>query len=246
MKLFKNNQDERRPLPKIKHFLTKMVQMRGYFLTKCINDIHEDKNIKQIIRYSQETGRSMVEMLGVLAIIGVLSVGGIAGYSKAMYKQKMNKTVDIVSNILMGLNELLLKNSDEDEEISKQNAVKLGIVDKALCDASYKCTLPNGGEIQLSYGAFGITFRESNRINLCVDFLSHHWETALPINYNAISAVTYKGDHNFIYSTITDNFYNLEIKTSYTLADIKEACNNACDNDYFCYVYFYKWKKHSD
>ena len=29
-------------------------------------------------------GRSMIEMLGVLAIIGVLSVGGIAGYSKAM------------------------------------------------------------------------------------------------------------------------------------------------------------------
>ena len=29
-------------------------------------------------------GRSMIEMLGVLAIIAVLSVGGIAGYSKAM------------------------------------------------------------------------------------------------------------------------------------------------------------------
>ena len=37
------------------------------------------------------TGRSMVEMLGVLAIIGVLSVGGIAGYSKAMMKYKLNK-----------------------------------------------------------------------------------------------------------------------------------------------------------
>ena len=29
--------------------------------------------------YTQESGRSMIEMLGVLAIIGVLSVGGIAG-----------------------------------------------------------------------------------------------------------------------------------------------------------------------
>ena len=28
-----------------------------------------------------ESGRSMVEMLGVLAIIGVFSVGGIAGYT---------------------------------------------------------------------------------------------------------------------------------------------------------------------
>ena len=33
---------------------------------------------------SEQSGRSMVEMLGVLAIIGVLSVGGISGYSKAM------------------------------------------------------------------------------------------------------------------------------------------------------------------
>ena len=37
-----------------------------------------------------QSGRSMVEMLGVLAIIGVLSVGAIAGYSKAMKKHKLN------------------------------------------------------------------------------------------------------------------------------------------------------------
>ena len=38
-----------------------------------------------------QSGRSMVEMLGVLAIIGVLSVGAISGYSKAMMKYKLNK-----------------------------------------------------------------------------------------------------------------------------------------------------------
>ena len=31
-----------------------------------------------------ESGRSMVEMLGTLAIIGVLSVGGIAGYTHSL------------------------------------------------------------------------------------------------------------------------------------------------------------------
>ena len=41
-----------------------------------------------------QSGRSMVEMLGVLAIIGVLSVGAIAGYSKAMNKYRLNKMVD--------------------------------------------------------------------------------------------------------------------------------------------------------
>ena len=46
------------------------------------------------------TGRSMVEMLGVLAIIGVLSVGAIAGYSKAMMKYKLNKQAEQISWLL--------------------------------------------------------------------------------------------------------------------------------------------------
>ena len=48
----------------------------------------------------KEQGRSMVEMLGVLAIIGVLSVGAIAGYSKAMMKYKLNKQAEGVTMLL--------------------------------------------------------------------------------------------------------------------------------------------------
>ncbi len=45
-------------------------------------------------------GRSMVEMLGVLAIIGVLSVGAIAGYGKAMMKYKLNKHAEAVNMLI--------------------------------------------------------------------------------------------------------------------------------------------------
>ena len=48
---------------------------------------------------SVQSGRSMIEMLGVLAIIGVLSVGGIAGYSKAMMKYRINKTIEQITLI---------------------------------------------------------------------------------------------------------------------------------------------------
>ena len=48
---------------------------------------------------NNEIGRSMIEMLGVLAIIGVLSVGGIAGYSKAMQKYRINKTIEQITLI---------------------------------------------------------------------------------------------------------------------------------------------------
>ncbi len=47
----------------------------------------------------KEQGRSMVEMLGVLAIIGVLSIGGIAGYTMAMNRYKANQLLDIASKL---------------------------------------------------------------------------------------------------------------------------------------------------
>ena len=43
---------------------------------------------------TKESGRSMVEMLGVLAIIGVLSVGGIAGYTTAINKHRANQILN--------------------------------------------------------------------------------------------------------------------------------------------------------
>ena len=48
-----------------------------------------------------QIGRSMIEMLGVLAIIGVLSVGGLAGYSKAMHKYKVNEAVAYIWRLKM-------------------------------------------------------------------------------------------------------------------------------------------------
>ena len=50
-----------------------------------------------------QCGRSMIEMLGVLAIVGVLSVGGIAGYGKAMEKFKLTKALDDYSMLINGL-----------------------------------------------------------------------------------------------------------------------------------------------
>ena len=56
-------------------------------------------------------GRSMVEMLGVLAIIGVLSVGAIAGYSKAMMKYKMNQAADGYNHLIATVIEKIAQDS---------------------------------------------------------------------------------------------------------------------------------------
>ena len=54
--------------------------------------------MKQVLKaqtvLSTDTGRSMVEMLGTLAIVGVLSIAGIAGYRYAMDKYRANETID--------------------------------------------------------------------------------------------------------------------------------------------------------
>ncbi|MBP5615140.1 MAG: prepilin-type N-terminal cleavage/methylation domain-containing protein [Alphaproteobacteria bacterium] len=47
-----------------------------------------------------QKGRSMIEMLGVLAIIGVLSAAGLIGYQKAMMKHKANKTINQMATII--------------------------------------------------------------------------------------------------------------------------------------------------
>ena len=49
------------------------------------------------MKRTNESGRSMVEMLGVLAIIGVLSIGGIAGYTMAMNRYRANEIIDSVN-----------------------------------------------------------------------------------------------------------------------------------------------------
>ena len=78
-----------------------------------------------------ESGRSMIEMLGVLAIIGVLSVGGIAGYSKAMNKFKTNKVADNVS-MLVANTKTLYAQQNTYTGLNNENAVSMGIVPDEL------------------------------------------------------------------------------------------------------------------
>ena len=81
----------------------------------------------------RENGRSMVEMLGVLAIIGVLSVGAISGYSKAMMKYKLNKQAEAMNLLLNNAMQLRPPMPDEgtarySELLSKLNLLPDGIV----------------------------------------------------------------------------------------------------------------------
>ena len=140
-----------------------------------------------------QNGRSMIEMLGVLAISGVLSVGGIAGYSKAMQKYRTNKTIDMVSQLANGIRTLYAGRNNYDG-LSAQVVYKAKIISGLdIADISssseggeaYKITASNpfGGDIYVSTGdpAWG----EDNKsfvISLsgipedaCIEILSQDW-----------------------------------------------------------------------
>ena len=55
-----------------------------------------DNLMPKAFRFDQ-SGRSMVEMLGVLAVVGVLSIGGIMGYSYAVDKYHANQVMNDVN-----------------------------------------------------------------------------------------------------------------------------------------------------
>jgi type II secretory pathway pseudopilin PulG len=64
-------------------------------------------NESRITASASEAGRSMIEMLGVLAIMGVITVGAIAMISAAMRSQKRTSVQDEVAQIVTGVRGLL-------------------------------------------------------------------------------------------------------------------------------------------
>ena len=78
-----------------------------------------------------ENGRSMVEMLGVLAIIGVLSAGGLAGYSKAMFKHKLNSTMDQITMLVTNIRTMYGTQGNYNG-LTPLTAYKLGIIPETM------------------------------------------------------------------------------------------------------------------
>ena len=94
-------------------------------------------------KLKSQSGRSMVEMLGVLAIIGVLSVGGIAGYSLSMRRHRANGIVDTVTKYALSA-----------YSVCQQRVLNGEASDVSAC---HYCISESGdGEIYLPFSAAGL------------------------------------------------------------------------------------------
>ncbi len=125
---------------------------------------------------NNQIGRSMVEMLGVLAIIGVLSVGGIAGYSKAMAKFKYQKGLDQLQTLLSNVMQLYYAQGHLND-IDTETAIRAGLVPAEMLNGKPSTTATEiynvfneGVLISSTY----ITFMVPD-VPSCVHFATANW-----------------------------------------------------------------------
>ena len=141
---------------------------------------------------NEQSGRSMVEMLGVLAIIGVLSIGGISGYSKAMAKYRVNKTLDQISMLVINIRTLFSSSINYDG-LSDANAISLGIIPGDMQNGtniinSYQGSvlLGNPGTSDDAKRRFYITYTGLNS-EACVSLATADWGSQSGSGLNAIA-----------------------------------------------------------
>ena len=134
-------------------------------------------------KHSNNIGRSMVEMLGVIAIIGVLSAGGLAGYSKAMRRHRLNETISQIA--VMATNaRTFFGNSDNYESFNVENAVKYNIATERMIGVNntlvnqYKgritITLDKANQDGADNTAFIFTYRDLP-VEACVGLARTDW-----------------------------------------------------------------------
>ena len=138
---------------------------------------------------TQQSGRSMIEMLGVLAIIGVLSVGGIAGYSQAMSKFKVTKTSDQIQTMVTNIRTLFAAQrnyTSVDTTSASQLLYSVGILTDEMCpgggDACAEPVNPYAGVIVLAPAGtnnkqFSVTYKGLTA-DACVRLATQDWGDA--------------------------------------------------------------------
>ena len=136
----------------------------------------------------------MIEMLGVLAIIGVLSVGGIAGYSKAMTKYRINKTIEQITLVSQNVRSFF---ASQGNYAGLDFATDTGsaIIKKAKLVPDEMWGKENGADViyslydgyfQLSaWGTdsykdkiFYINFDNISSVDVCIDLVTQDWESS--------------------------------------------------------------------
>ena len=100
-------------------------------------------------------GRSMVEMIGVLAIVGVLSIGGIAGYMTASHTMRTNKLKDEITTIIANIRSMYFSARDY-ESLNEITVINAGLIpDWMISEDKLHIQNKAKGSVYVSAAAYG-------------------------------------------------------------------------------------------
>ncbi|MDR1361012.1 MAG: hypothetical protein LBJ18_01735 [Rickettsiales bacterium] len=106
---------------------------------------------------NQESGRSMIEMLGVLAIMGVITVGAITMISAAMRSQKRTTVGDEVAQIVTGVRQLLGEYDDFSGIENSSIFGAIGVSNKNPYGGNYELSVNPGNSYQFVVSIGGLS-----------------------------------------------------------------------------------------
>lgn len=156
----------------------------------------------KVLKKAQQ-GRSMLEMIGVLAIVGLLSAAGLSGFSKMMAQHKIDVTMEQIGIISAKLS-AVGSNTSSYGGLSNKSAIKLGAVPSELISSASAGTLLNvyGGSISIAPSnlvkdgtdnqAYTITY-SGLPAEACLAIASNDWNNSKNSALLGISAGTSSG-----------------------------------------------------
>lgn len=104
----------------------------------------------------QEYGRSMIEMLGVLAIMGIITVGAIGLISTAMRTQKRSAVNDEVIELVTGVRQMLGEYDDYSNIDSSTIFGAIGFKNKNPYGGAYTLSVDPANSRQFIVGIHGL------------------------------------------------------------------------------------------
>ena len=153
--------------------------------------------MKKMCRTNAQGGRSMIEMLGVLAIIGVLSVGGIAGYSKAMTKYRINKTIDQITQISQNIRILYGRQRQKNyRNLNTRILYKANLAPKEMFGSGYSMTNAWGEYFEVYSTLDSATFAIATQIpseEACIELATQDWGSRDTTGLNSVLIVSTPG-----------------------------------------------------
>lgn len=133
---------------------------------------------------NNDIGRSLMEMMGVIAVIGALTIGALNGFQKGMGKLKVKKVKDQIADISTSIRTLYMQHETY-EGLNNQSAVNMQVLPLDMGTGEHLLS-PFRGNVTIGTGkvleeepansakAFYLIYDKINRES-CIELASADW-----------------------------------------------------------------------